>query len=76
MCIKCKHILCICNRLKKGEKPKLEYLSVDLRENSQDFFYVKGILEQRLGIQVSKTDVLRHSLVLALNYYENGKGVL
>jgi hypothetical protein len=76
MCISCKHILCICKRLKKGEKPKLEYMSAELRENAQDFFYVKGILEQQLGISVSKVDVFKHCLIIALRHYNNGKGVL
>ena len=75
MCFKCKHIRCICHKLKLGEAPKREYVNAQLLDNYNDFYVIKGLIEQKLGIRIGKTEVLKHILVIALNHYKNGEGV-
>ncbi|MGC9384212.1 MAG: hypothetical protein ACP5D6_06405, partial [Kosmotogaceae bacterium] len=64
-------------KLKKKKKPKkkVEWVSTELGDNLQDFLYIKGLLERKLGIKVAKTTVFKHCLVIALNHYNNGKGI-
>lgn len=79
MCIKCKRTICICIMSEiicnKPKKKKVEWVSTELGDNHQDFLYIKGLLERKLGIRVTKTMVFKHCLVIALNHYGNGKGV-
>lgn len=63
--------------IEEGKKKavKTEYLNVELYDNTQDFLYVKGVLERSFGIKLQKVMVFKHCLIIALNHYHNGKGV-
>lgn len=74
MCLICHHIFCQCKK-QKIKKRILDWLGVDLADNYLDFLYIQSILQDALGIKVSKTDVFKHCLVIATQHYENKNGI-
>lgn len=75
MCVICGHILCKCKKQKPLKNKRIDWLSVDLFDNYLDFLYVKSVIQDALGVNVSKAEIFRHCLVIAIQQYENRDGI-